>query len=59
MPLAVALDTLKRQDIRPVPITGDIPRIEASTLDLFRRAGVAAVSAPITGAFDPSFSRTS
>jgi sulfonate transport system substrate-binding protein len=58
MPLDVALDTLRRQDIRPVSITADIPKIEASTLDLFRRAGVAPVSASITGAFDPSFSRT-
>jgi sulfonate transport system substrate-binding protein len=56
MPLDVAADTIARQNIAPVPIASEIAKAETSTLDLFRRAGVASVSTPIGKAFDPSFS---
>jgi len=55
LPFDVEADAIGRQDVRLVPVTRDLARLEASTLDLFRRAGVASVQPPIDAAFDPSF----
>jgi len=56
LPVDVEADLIRRQGVKLVPVTPEVARAEASTLDLFRRAGIASTSAPIDAAFDPSFS---
>jgi len=56
LPVDVEADLVRRQDIRLVPITPEVVGAEASTLDLFRRAGVATTRLNIGAAFDASFS---
>jgi sulfonate transport system substrate-binding protein len=56
LPVDVEADLVRRQGIRLVRITADVARAEASTLDLFRRAGIASIRSDIDAAFDPSFS---
>jgi len=56
LPLDAALDQVHRQSATLAPLTAKVVQLEQATLDLYRRAGVAAAGRmDLTAAFDPSF----